>query len=424
MTQPGLWPSPWPAEDGGPARQQIPGLHGHPGLCTDGHPLQATSRLALASTMVVLREPGEVFLLCHSGGEDAVSWVEQIHPETLDTLRRSPDLPGGPAWPGGLAAHADGALHVVFGNHVHRLSSGLEVEARASLPRARPYNSFIVLPDGHLVTKDFGGRRPGGATPIGPADTELLVLRPDTLEVVATAVVPEPSIARLSAQDGEVYVVGTTRVWRLRWAGGGLLLDTDFRPQYVTQPGQTYGWDPVLAGGAAWFLDNGEGSERYAGTFRGMGTHVAPLHLVRVDLATGAVDLHEVCGLTGGLIANPPAIDIANGVAIAYDSGNGIVTGFQLDAQAKVQGRAWQRHLNHGAHPLLLPQSGEVLLLDHQPEAGGESAVVLDVRSGAELGRVATGSPVQSVVFTAPGWDRDAYVCSFTTVSRIHTSVS
>ena len=35
------------------------------------------------------------------------------------------------------------------------------------------------------------------------------------------------------------------------------------------------------------------------------------------------------------------------------------------------------------------------------------------------IGRVATGSPIQSVVFTAPGFGRDAYICSFTTVSRV-----
>ena len=69
----------------------------------------ATSRTSMVNTMVVLRDPGEVYLLCHTGGDDAVSWVEQLHPTTLETLRRSPDLPGGPTWPGGLAAHADGS---------------------------------------------------------------------------------------------------------------------------------------------------------------------------------------------------------------------------------------------------------------------------------------------------------------------------
>ena len=413
----GLWPGRWPAEDGGPARRQAP--HGGSGLdLRAGGTLHATSRMAMVSTMVVLREP-DVYLLCHTGGDDAISWVEQLDPETLAMVRRSPDLPGGPTWPGGLAAHADGSLHVAFGNHAHRLSAGLELQASATLPRPRPYNSFVTLPDGHLVTKDFGGRRPGATGTEGPDDTEVLVLRPDTLEVLASATVPERSIARLSADGDTVYVVGTTRLWRLHWTAGRLTLDPDFAPRYLTEPGQSYGWDAVIDGGAAWFLDDGEGSDRYAGTFRGQGANESPLHLVRVDLADGSVELSEICGLPGGLIANPPAIDVARRVAVGYDSGNGVVTGFALDDRLRVSGVAWQRELNHAAHPLRFAATGELLLLDHRPDDGGEFAVVLDISTGDELGRVATGSPVQSVVFTAPGLDRDAYVCSFTTVSRV-----
>lgn len=419
MQHQGLWPSRWPAEDGGPRRRQAPAGGG--GLALRGGTLHATSRMAMACTMVVLRDPGEAYLLCHTAGEDAVSWVEQIHPDTLETVRRSPDLPGGPTWPGGLACHADGSLHVVFGNHAHRLDSGLELLATTELPRHRPYNSFVTLPDGHLVTKDFGGVRPGQVSPTGPDDTELLVLHPATLDVVASATVPEPSIARLSADGDTVVVVGTTRLWQLTWnpATRELAASTQPAPRYVTMAGQTYGWDAVLDGGAAWFLDNGEGSHRYAGTFRGQGVNEAPLHLVRVDLADGSVETAEICGLGGGLIANPPAVDCARRIAVGYDSGNGVVTAFHLDEHLRLGAPAWQRPLNHAAHPLRFADTGELLLLHHDPEAGGESAVVLDITTGDELGRVATGSPIQSVVFTSPGFGRDAYVCSFTTLTRV-----
>jgi hypothetical protein len=57
-------------------------------------------------------------------------------------------------------------------------------------------------------------------------------------------------------------------------------LDEAFAPTYRTIDGQSYGWDPVIALGAVWFLDNGLGFERYAGTFRGRGNNRAPLHLV------------------------------------------------------------------------------------------------------------------------------------------------
>ena len=91
----GYWPSCWPGEDAGPARRQAPLGSPAAGLgLRAGDRLRVTSRSAIACTMVVLREPGEVYLLCHTGGDDAISWVEQIHPHTLQVLRRSPGLPG------------------------------------------------------------------------------------------------------------------------------------------------------------------------------------------------------------------------------------------------------------------------------------------------------------------------------------------
>jgi hypothetical protein len=44
---------------------------------------------------------------------------------------------------------------------------------------------------------------------------------------------------------------------------------------------------------------------------------------------------------------------------------------------------------------------------------------VLDVETGDERARVDTASPIQSVVFPCPGWDRDAYLVSLTTLTRI-----
>ncbi len=165
--------------------------------------------------MIVLREPGEVFLLRHTAGPDAVSWVEQIDPVSLDPLARSVDLAGGPTWPGGVAAHANGSLYVVFGAHAHRLEPDLATVASRRLPRTTPYNSFVILPDGHLVTKDFGGPLPGhgpGAHLGEPA--EVLVLEPERLEIVDRLTLPEPCVARLSADGDRVYAVGTGCLYR------------------------------------------------------------------------------------------------------------------------------------------------------------------------------------------------------------------
>ncbi|HVC70959.1 MAG TPA: hypothetical protein VNC61_11955 [Acidimicrobiales bacterium] len=412
------WPSAWPGEDGGPTRRQMPRTGAGPGI-GPGDRLEVTHRLAPLVTMVVLRRPGEVFLLRHSAGDGAFALVERIDPHSLEPQASSPELPGGPVWPGGLAAHGNGSLYVVFGEHAHRLDDDLQVLASRRLPRSLPYNSFVLLPDGYLVTKDFAGSRPG--VPIAAADrrrSELLVLDPEHLGIAARLELPEPSVARLSTDGNAVYAVGDTSLLRVHWDGTSLCLDDDFRAPYRTLEGQTYGWDCVLEDGAAWFLDDGDGSERYSGTLRGHGVSSAPLHLVRVDLASAAVTTTEVCGLPGGLVANPPVLDAERRMAVAYDSGNGVLVGFGIGADGHCT-PAWSRRQNHASHLLLFADTGELLTGDHDPERNAEQALILDITTGRERARADTGSPVQSVLFPAPGFGRDFYTCSFTTVSRL-----
>lgn len=415
---PGYWPSAWPAEDAGPLRQQV-AAGAFAGLQTADP--SVVWRDAHGATMVVRRDPGEVFLHGHSvGGESSVqtSWVERINPTTLETLSRVDELPGGSAWPGGIAAHADGSLIVVFGNHAHRLSTNLEVEVSVELPRDRPYNSFVVLPDGHIVTKDFGGRLPGADASFVADNCEVVVLSPTTLEIVSRVQLSEPSIARLSADGNTVYVVGDHSLFRVKWNGTSLELDATFAPRYRTIEGQTYGWDAVLALGAAWFLDNGGGSENYVGTFRGQGSSPAPLHLVRVDLETAAVSLTEICGLPNGMVANPPIIDERRMIAVGFDSANGVLAAFDIDVDGSTSPR-WSVEQNHGSHMILDSTSGLFLSAHHDNERWMEQFVVREIASGREVVRLDSGSPLQSVVFPAVGERRTVYACSFSTVSAL-----
>jgi outer membrane protein assembly factor BamB len=299
---------------------------------------------------------------------------------------------------------------VVFGNHVHRLDAELQPVASQELPRQRPYNSFVVLADGHLATKDFAGSTPARAVPAGEREpSELVVLDPGTLEIADRLVLPEPSIARLSADGNDLFVVGDSSLLVATWDGHRLALAADRTVRYRTEPGQGYGWDCVLAGGCAWFLDDGEGTEAYAGSLRGKGLATVPLHLLRCDLATGELATVEVSGLPGGIVANPPVIDADRGIAVGYDTGNGVLAGFDLDT-LEVR---WRRDQDHGSHLLLYAASGELVTGDHA------DVVVLDVATGAERARVDTGSGMQSVLFPAPGWDHDLYLCSFLTVTRV-----
>jgi hypothetical protein len=360
--------------------------------------------------MVVGDADGGLFLLRHTAGEGAIALVERIDPATLEPLAQSSELSGGPVWPGGIGAHANGSIYVVFGNHAHRLDADLHLLASRTLPHERPFNSFVVLPDGCLITKDFGGSRPGVTVPPEKREPcELVVLEPEGLKIIDRLVMPEASIARLSADGYDIYVVGDRSLFRVGWNGSRLTVDSGFTARYVTLVGQTYGWDCVISSGGAWFLDDGDGSENYSGTLRGHGVSAAPLHLVRVDLSTGAVTMVEICGLPHGLVANPPVVDDVRRVVVGYDSGNGVIVGFNLDTLDVL----WRREQDHASHLLLFEGTGELVTGDNA------DVVVLDIATGDELGRVDTGSGIQSVLFPCPGLARDFYTCSFLTVTRV-----
>ena len=65
MSTSGYLDSPWPGEDGGPQRLQMP-RSGHGLSLQAGETLGCVTRNTLMSTMTVLGAPGEVYLLTHS----------------------------------------------------------------------------------------------------------------------------------------------------------------------------------------------------------------------------------------------------------------------------------------------------------------------------------------------------------------------
>ena len=410
------WPSSWSGEDGGPKRQQIAANVSIPRIL-NAKQLEVVSRDALAMTMPIVGPNDELFLQRVMPGLDSVAWVEKIDPLTLEPLAQSEQLAGGPMWPGGMAAHANGSLYVVFGNHAHRLSTDLSVIASVELPRVRPYNSFVILPTGHIATKDFSGPLPGQPNGAPMDNTELLILDPEDLHIVARLELAEPSIARLSADGNNIYVVGDHTLIRVMWNGESLLVDHSFNARYRTLDGQTFGWDTVITDDDAWFLDNGEGTQLFTGSFRGVGISTAPLHLVRVNKQTGHVTLTEICGLPNGIIANPPVVDTKRQIVVGFDSGNGVISGFDYDENSVTL--RWTHEQNHACHMLLIPETGQIITADYRPELGCEQVVVLDITTGKEVARVSTTSPIQSAVFPAIGPHGDIYWCSMTTITRI-----
>jgi hypothetical protein len=95
-----------------------------------------------------------------------------------------------------------------------------------------------------------------------------------------------------------------------------------------------------------------------------------------------------------------------------------VVAAFRFDERGVTE-QLWSKELLQAAHPLLFPDTGELVMFDFDVDRSAEQVVVLNIETGAELARADTGSPVQSVVFGGVGWERDLYLCSFATVSRV-----
>jgi hypothetical protein len=397
--------TPWPAEDGGPERRQRP--HGLAGPDAGSGHLAAVRQTAL-SVMALLGPGDQLLLLRNSIGPEGVSWVESLDPESLQVRHRSPDLALGPYWPGGMAIFDDGAVVVVQGRWAHRLGPDLGPQASHELPVDAPHNSFVLLSDGTIATKDL--QRPGGPPSM------LSLLDPITLDPVADPhPLHEPSVARLGADGDELVVVGVDSLARYRWDASRSALRPVAEPLvYRTRPDQSFGWDPVVDAGAIWWLDNGEHRFNEGFTMLGNGVADGPVRLWRVPLDGGELASVEVCGLARGAVTNPPLVDPGRGLALAYDSANGVLTAVDL---AELTPR-WQRPLATSQHLIAFPDTGEVLANDHDPDTG-DALVVVDIETGDLRCRIPVDSPAQSVVFGAPGRHRDAYYVSLSTIARV-----
>ena len=423
---------------------------GQPGLgLRPGERLEvAAVHDAFATDALVRREPGELYALRHDiprlgPGTPVEGWVERLDPETLAVTASTPRLPAGAWWPGGVAAHANGDLHMVLGRWAHRLTPDLDVLASHRLPAERPHNSFVVLDGGELVTKDCDA-------PAGREPSTVSVLDPETLlPVAAPLLLPEPSIARLASDGESVIAVGSTVVFRLRLDRDAvrIAVDDEWRPDYGPESERSYGWDPVIADEHVFWMDNGR--NRTDRTMLGTGEHPSPVRLWWARRDDGEARSVEISGLSHGTESNPPAWDPERAIVVAYDAGNAVVRAWRLDADELEP--LWRRDgLAHAGHLILHPDTRALVVGDwrdvealRRPFAraamrrvdrllggvaaarraslrtGHDEMVVLDLDSGEEKARVAVPSPSQGFLFPAPGFGRDVYYQSLTTIARV-----
>lgn len=444
------WPEPWSSEDNGSQRWCCATPQGGPGIGPGDRFELLAERDAYATDMLIRRGPGELYALRHGmplmGGAQSApveGWVEKLDPETLAVLASTPKLPGGPYWPGGMAFHANGDLYMVFGCWAHRITPDLEVLVSRQLPAPRPHNSFVILDGGEIVTKDCDA-------PAGQAPSTVNVLDPETLEPLAAPLgLPEASVGRLCSDGTSVIAIGTTRVFRLLFDRdtGTLEVDPEWQPVYGPRPGASYGWDPVITPEHVIWMDNGRNETDT--TMLDSGEAPSPLRLwwARRD-DSAAIDSVEISGFPHGTESNPPAWDPVKGVVVAYDAGNAVLRAWRLEGDEMVA--LWRRdNFAHAAHLVLYPDTRELVVQDwRQPAAmrrpavrrllrpllqalghfafvrrhglamGSDQLVVVDLDTGRDKARVDIPSPCQAYLFPAPGFGRDIYYQSVTTIAR------
>ncbi|SCY29345.1 hypothetical protein [Desulfoluna spongiiphila] len=412
----GYFHSPWPGEDGGPERLQVPG--NLPGLdIREGSRVKVTRRFSRLANMVILRRPGEVYLLTTALarnrylGLPSYSRLERVDPVTLETITRSPRLKAGPGWPGGVAAHANGDLYVVFGRWCHRLDADCHLLASYRLPYNHPYNSFVILDNGTLVMKEMSEKA-----------SHLTVLDPITMKPVCDHIpLYEPSVARISARGNTVYVVGTRSIFRYPWSSRAYkpVFDEKWVFDYVKETGRSFGWDPVISEKNAWFLDNGDHGYRIS--MLGAAETPGMTHVVRVSLADASdATVFPVSGLPLGTVTNPPVYCEDKKILVAYDSANAVIKAWRHGPEANAFTLLWEKE-GFGAsnHMIYFPDTGELCTNDYA-YGRGDASVVLDVESGEEKARVNMNTLFQGVIFSAPGWRRDYYYVTFDTVARVY----
>lgn len=375
--------------------------------------------------MFVQRNEGELYLQGTVNPEDprAYGWVERVDPITLEPTAASGELScGGHVWCGAVAVHANGDVYTVNGSYVHRLSPDCAVVTERRLPVDWAHNGFLILPDGSLVTKDLRLEANGPST---------VTLLSADLEVVDVLALPESSMGRIAADVGRIVVPGSEHLLAVEAVDGRLVLDDGWRPRYrTTGDDQGLAWDSCLAAGYAWLMDNGDIAgvrEIYSvhpnGHFPdarrplGLGRPTpwsGAQRVLRVDLATGDLAAFSPFGLPNGFIIAPPLFVEPQGLLVCWDSGNAKLAALRVDGSV-----VWMRDTRVTMQPIVYPGSGELVVNDFVGPGAGDDLVVLDVATGEELARAATGASVANGMFLTPGWNRDVYYCTRWHVARV-----
>ena len=305
--------------------------------------------------MFVRREEGELFLQGSHHTPPANGWLERVDPVTLEPVAASPMLSsGGHSWCGAVAAHENGDLYMVNGRYVHRLDTDCRVIVERELPLDAPYNGLLVLPDGHIVTKNLQREDDLPCT--------FSVLEPDRLELVGQLTLPMPSMGRFCADRGSsgdvIYVASERYVHRLRYRSGQLAIDETWQADYsVDSADQSPAWDPCIGGGNLWLQDMG----RPPG-WRGLAA-TAPLRVFRFASTIRSQTVIVPFGDGSAFSPGPSLFDPDGRVLVTYDFANGRTGAWRWTDDDRLE-HLWTRDVRSANQPFVYRDTRELVTED------------------------------------------------------------
>lgn len=411
----------YPVEYGGVRRQKharSPGLNLLP-----NERLALTSRQFPAGRWVIatLDVDDRLFVFgCSVPGQPDVSfgWVEEIDPITLETINASQELStGGHNWCGGASVLADGSIITGFGRCIHKLNLDLELLAELELPVDQAHNGVLRLSDGMMVTRSMEH---------DPSKKSVFTLfDPDSLEHFQTFEFLGASIGRfcIDPRDGldHLYATTPTHIHRLIYQDRALSLDHNWSACYdVPGEDQSFAWCNTVGDDSVWFMDMGDlpplesimrayplGSKPVS--FSQL--NQAPLRVHRVSTQDSrSLDAFVPFGLPAGGQGASPLYVQDKSILMAFDTLNRKTGAWKYDGAGGFT-ELWVRDIGNSNQPLYYPDTGEVIL-DDVKEDQTVDAVVLDIETGKEKGRVATGTLFAAGMMACPGFGRDFYAAS------------
>ena len=290
-----------------------------------------------AATMVVLRGPGEAYLLRHTGGDAAISWVEQIDPETLAPIGPLPRPPRR----ADLARRGGGARERVPVRGVREPPPPARSRHRADrVPHPAPRAPLQQLRDPPRRAPRDQGLRRRAPRPLGPrgragraAGARTRTAR-DRRPPPAARALDRPPLGRRRRHLRRRRRVAAPRPLGRDGADPRRRLPVPL--PHARRPG----------------LRVGRRARRGCGMVprRRRGHRAVRRHLSRPRRLTGAVAPRArrhspparsgsptICGLPGGVVANPPVVDPQRRIAVGYDSANGVLAAFTVAADGTLE---------------------------------------------------------------------------------------